>query len=128
MQGAGRAHPARRQAASALAEPPLELRKQGQQLIEFFEDGPPVAAPSRVGAENEIVLDGLFGEHQPPLGNEREALLNFPVRVEGDSFLAFEQHMARRRAHDAADSAQNGGLARAIVADDREWKPSATSA
>ena len=98
---------AARQAAGTLAEPAFELRKQGQQLIELFEDGSPVAAPPRVGAENEVVLDGLLGENHPPFGDERESALNLLIGVERDSFLAFEEHPARGRPHDAADAAQN---------------------
>ena len=74
--------------------------------------------PSSVRPKQEVVPDGLVGEHAAPLRRKRQPQAGSRVRWNGRDILAVEEHPAGHHRLEADDALQKGALAGAVSADE----------
>ncbi len=98
----------------ALAQP----REPGVNRLEILCDL--LLVPAGICAHVEILSHGHLGEDLAPLGNMGHAEAHNFKGVHGLKTLTVEQNVAAARALEPGDGVQNGGLSRAVCADERD--------
>jgi hypothetical protein len=104
------------QGAGQGGEPLFQLGEQFQDLLPA---GLGLVFGQRVAGHAQVVLDGQVGEQAAAFGDDRDAGLADPLRAAAGEVLPVEKDFAGPGLQDAADGQDQGGLARAVRAEER---------
>src|SRR5881409_387213 len=110
-----------RELAGALTRAILQDREVAVDQVEVL--GDTTGVPARVGAHHEIFADGEQREHLTALGDVTDAEPRHLVGIAALDLAPRERHRALLRVHGARHRLQDGGLPRAVGAQDGDDGP-----